>query len=66
MLVTEAPMVLGRVCLKWQQVAYVTPEIWAKIHIVVPPISSLLMQLHLDAGHKWINHSGSFPLYLLC
>jgi hypothetical protein len=62
MLVTEAPMVLGRVCSRWRQVAYVTPEIWAKIHIVVPPVHSPLMQLRLDAVREWIDRSGSFPL----
>lgn len=34
MSIDEALLVLGRVCNRWQQVAYSTPRLWTSIHIV--------------------------------
>lgn len=35
---SEAPLLLGRVCSYWRRVAYSTPQLWARLHIVPPHI----------------------------
>jgi hypothetical protein len=58
----EAPMLLGRICSGWRALAYSTPDIWSRVHIVVPPRSSPLTLLRLEALRDWLHRSGSAPL----
>jgi hypothetical protein len=58
----EAPMLLGRICAGWRAFAYSTPDIWSSVHIVVPPRSSPLTLLRLEALQDWLHRSGSTPL----
>lgn len=54
----EAPLLLGRICSKWREIAMMkTPELWSSIHIAVPPLQRLL---RLDPVHvvEWLNRSG--------
>jgi hypothetical protein len=58
----EAPMLLGRICSGWRALAYSTPVIWSRVHIVAPPRSSPLTLLRLEALRDWLDRSGSAPL----
>ncbi|KAJ7592592.1 hypothetical protein C8J56DRAFT_479513 [Mycena floridula] len=31
--ITEAPLLLGRICLSWREIALSTPALWASIHV---------------------------------
>lgn len=61
MSVDEAPLVLGRVCSQWRQVAYSTPKLWASIHIVatVPDRLGMARRHFISA---WLSRSGTLPL----
>jgi hypothetical protein len=65
----SAPLVLGRVCSGWRQVAYRTPALWNCIHIVIPydrinSVASGLADLRLQAMKEWLARSGALPLHL--
>ncbi|KAJ7055819.1 hypothetical protein C8F01DRAFT_1234314 [Mycena amicta] len=70
---SEAPVLLGRICGAWRDLALATPRLWAKIHIVEPSLS--LDQRHANAGlleakveqrlqalQSWLTRSGECPL----
>ncbi|KAJ7055808.1 hypothetical protein C8F01DRAFT_1234306 [Mycena amicta] len=70
---SEAPVLLGRICGAWRDLALATPNLWAKIHIVEPSLS--LDQRHANAGlleakveqrlqalQSWLARSGECPL----
>jgi hypothetical protein len=80
MVLSEAPLLLGRVCRRWRDVAYDTPHLWATLHIghIPHPTNALLeaefgtqefpipsrVRCHLHAVLWWLNRSGTCPLSL--
>lgn len=69
---SAAPMVLGRVCSAWRNIAYSTPRLWASLHI--PVLTTLrgvsgttskyrqkLAQRN-EAIKAWLDRSGHCPL----
>ncbi|KAF9445967.1 hypothetical protein P691DRAFT_674583, partial [Macrolepiota fuliginosa MF-IS2] len=56
----EAPLLLGRVCNHWRQVAYSTPKLWASIHIIATLAES--DEAREGAVSAWISRSGILPL----
>ncbi|KAF9009879.1 hypothetical protein BDQ17DRAFT_987110 [Cyathus striatus] len=73
----EAPMLLTRICSAWRQIAFATPQLWARIHIVLPitiisnsedkskedelKVTSKLQER--ERGVKeWLARSGACPL----
>jgi hypothetical protein len=80
MVLSEAPLLLGRVCRRWRDVAYDTPHLWATLHIghIPHPTNALLeaefgtqefpipsrVRCHLHAVLRWLNRSGTCPLSL--
>lgn len=65
---TEAPLLLGRVCRQWRDVAYSTPTLWSGIHISIP-FNSPFVRMHTcshavraKAVNAWLLRSGVCPL----
>ncbi|THV07101.1 hypothetical protein K435DRAFT_742724, partial [Dendrothele bispora CBS 962.96] len=65
--VNESPLLLGRVCSLWRAVSLSIPELWNRLHIVIPSSadSNLLCQV-LSARAKyvetWLSRSGALPI----
>jgi hypothetical protein len=62
-----APVLLGRICSRWRDIAYGTAELWSSIHVVIPdlkvgPHEAELADLRLTAMTEWLGRSGSLPL----
>ncbi|KAK7001422.1 hypothetical protein R3P38DRAFT_3049036 [Favolaschia claudopus] len=60
--VTEAPVLLGRICSSWRVRSLATPRLWASLHIVVPAGPHNLGALRLEAMKLWLGRSGQCPL----
>jgi hypothetical protein len=64
---SETPVLLGRVCRGWRKIAYATPELWASIHLVAPPVDfseSAISpgDIRLMAMEEWLARSAVCPL----
>ncbi|KAJ7581434.1 hypothetical protein C8J56DRAFT_895852 [Mycena floridula] len=63
--ITDAPLLLGRICRSWREIALSTPALWASIHVRFPfktGTNSLRAQRLCDEAHAWIARSGTCPL----
>ncbi|KAF9443042.1 hypothetical protein P691DRAFT_809556 [Macrolepiota fuliginosa MF-IS2] len=61
----EPPLLLGRVCSQWRQVAYSTPRLWTRIHIIATrptPVHYQLDAARREAVTAWLSRSGVLPL----
>ncbi|KAJ7364916.1 hypothetical protein DFH08DRAFT_1073434 [Mycena albidolilacea] len=61
----EAPLVLGRICRHWRDVAYSTPILWSSIHI--PCLGYLHVPPNMISGlertvETWLERSSACPL----
>ncbi|KAJ7104981.1 hypothetical protein C8R44DRAFT_807373, partial [Mycena epipterygia] len=68
--ITQAPLLLGRVCSSWRRITLSTAALWSSVHVVVPypeyPISDdalnpVVSQLCEVLG-RWLKGSGACPL----
>ncbi|KAJ7090314.1 hypothetical protein B0H15DRAFT_258869 [Mycena belliarum] len=64
---SEAPVLLGRVCSGWRRIAFATPELWASVHVVCPPMdyaesASAPTRIQRQAMEAWLTRSGACPL----
>ncbi|KAF9259423.1 hypothetical protein L218DRAFT_933823 [Marasmius fiardii PR-910] len=67
--ITEAPILLTRICRSWREIALTTPGLWNSIHINAPykPREGLdcyvaLMEARVEGVKRWLERSGSMPL----
>ncbi|KAJ3569022.1 hypothetical protein NP233_g5328 [Leucocoprinus birnbaumii] len=58
----ESPLLLGRVCRQWRNIAYSTPVLWSGLHIAVPPDTPYArrcsISVRLEATKEWLSRSG--------
>ncbi|KAJ7111841.1 hypothetical protein C8R44DRAFT_254026 [Mycena epipterygia] len=57
----ESPLLLCQICRAWRSLAFMTPRLWASLHIVAPSDSSKVGRLN-DAVNLWLSRSGALPL----
>ncbi|KAJ7019195.1 hypothetical protein C8F04DRAFT_975995, partial [Mycena alexandri] len=76
MSMTEAPVLLGRICSSWRALSLTTPRLWCSLHIVEPMsgkmdvwgqrINSALFEKklaqRLETTVTWLNRSAQCPL----
>ncbi|KAJ7592523.1 hypothetical protein C8J56DRAFT_478909 [Mycena floridula] len=61
--ITDAPLLLGRVCRSWRELSLSTPALWASIHVQFSPFIAVHRVRRLcEEAHVWIRRSGTFPL----
>ncbi|KAJ7184306.1 hypothetical protein C8R46DRAFT_1063654 [Mycena filopes] len=64
---SEAPLLLGRVCSGWRRIALATPELFASVHVVCPPMdyaesASSRTRTQRQAMEAWLARSGACDL----
>lgn len=60
---SEAPLLLGRVCIGWRRIVYETAELWAAIHVVIPSSENAMQSpIRCEAMKEWLDRSGECPL----
>ncbi|KAF5361658.1 hypothetical protein D9758_007306 [Tetrapyrgos nigripes] len=62
-----SPLLLGRVCSQWRAVSLSTPELWNRMHIVIPSSadSGLLCQVltkRVEYVATWLSRAGALPI----
>ncbi|KAG7089081.1 hypothetical protein E1B28_010790 [Marasmius oreades] len=67
--ITEAPLLLTRICRSWREIALTTPGLWNAIHINIarkPPrfddVWYTKMRARICGVKRWLERSGSLPL----
>ncbi|KAJ7601180.1 hypothetical protein C8J56DRAFT_912353 [Mycena floridula] len=61
--ITDAPLLLGRICHSWRELALSTPALWASIHVQFPYDVDLARAQRLcDEAQTWLARSGTCPL----
>ncbi|KAJ7045134.1 hypothetical protein C8F04DRAFT_1174116 [Mycena alexandri] len=69
MSVSEAPVLLGRICSSWRAISFTTTRLWTRLHVVCPARPSDLGTLidarvaqRLGVVKTWLARSGQLPL----
>ncbi|KAF8636338.1 hypothetical protein AX16_010993 [Volvariella volvacea WC 439] len=67
--VSEAPLLLGRICSSWRRIALTTPRLWSGLHMVIPthfePSKiTEVVKLRCLAANAWLERSGTLPISL--
>ncbi|KAJ7645179.1 hypothetical protein DFH06DRAFT_1136642 [Mycena polygramma] len=60
MSVTEAPLLLGRICSAWRSIAFAMPRLWASLHISVYFVAG--SKDRTAAAVNWLQRSAPVPL----
>ncbi|KDR81852.1 hypothetical protein GALMADRAFT_152664 [Galerina marginata CBS 339.88] len=58
---TPAPLILGRVCKEWREIAWKTPTLWTWIDI---PVSRKRYQTQLELLEEWLERTRDQPLFI--
>ncbi|KAJ7648639.1 hypothetical protein DFH06DRAFT_1095428 [Mycena polygramma] len=58
--VRVAPMLLGRICQEWRQIAYGDPRLWSSLSIAEPAWYSFGLEALIQ---DWVLRAGSVPLF---
>ncbi|KAJ7050022.1 hypothetical protein C8F01DRAFT_1180565 [Mycena amicta] len=59
----EAPLLLGRVCSLWREVAWTSPQLWTSLHIPLLFVMDRIRRAErLAAVEAWLRRSGVLPL----
>ncbi|KAJ7133626.1 hypothetical protein C8R44DRAFT_870992 [Mycena epipterygia] len=60
----EAPMLLGRVCSYWRNIAHTTPKIWNSLHVSLLPTETPpdIVSAFQDLVEAWLERCGGCPL----
>ncbi|KAJ7592525.1 hypothetical protein C8J56DRAFT_928859 [Mycena floridula] len=60
---TDAPLLLGRICRSWRKISLTTPALWASIHVsFTRKMGSLKVEQLCKEAQAWIARSGTCPL----
>ncbi|KAK7038850.1 hypothetical protein VNI00_010480 [Paramarasmius palmivorus] len=70
--ITQAPLLLTRICRFWREIAISTPQLWNIIHVHIPQlVAEVDLEAHLSLIHKrkdgverWLKRSGTLPISL--
>ncbi|KAJ7583315.1 hypothetical protein C8J56DRAFT_1055079 [Mycena floridula] len=61
--ITDAPLLLGRICRSWRELALSTPALWASIHVEFSYFLGLRrVQRLCQEAQSWLVRSGTCPL----
>ncbi|KAF7760253.1 hypothetical protein Agabi119p4_10929 [Agaricus bisporus var. burnettii] len=75
----EAPLLLGRICSQWRDIALATPQLWSAIHIAIPADPPVAMPIgtgppapppqtdhtsRIQAIVSWLTRADPFPLFI--
>ncbi|KAK7007922.1 hypothetical protein R3P38DRAFT_2552473 [Favolaschia claudopus] len=58
----EAPLLFGRICRHWRDIALSTPMLWASIHIPLTVRAGIELSAVTLVLERWLNLSGGCPL----
>ncbi|KIK66067.1 hypothetical protein GYMLUDRAFT_158552, partial [Collybiopsis luxurians FD-317 M1] len=60
---SEAPLVLTRICRSWRRIALDTPRLWQSLHVYLPPnLSNAACSRRIEGVTAWLERSGSLPI----
>ena len=57
----HVPLLLGKICRKWRQIAWSTPSLWSRLSIYHQHVMS---ETHAELAIEWLNRSGMLPLVI--
>ncbi|KAJ7047810.1 hypothetical protein C8F04DRAFT_22887 [Mycena alexandri] len=57
---SHSPLLLGQICSEWRNIALTTPQLWASLHVPIPPASRMEQISNLVV--TWLGRSGALPL----
>ncbi|KAK7040515.1 hypothetical protein R3P38DRAFT_2694046, partial [Favolaschia claudopus] len=58
----EAPLLFGRICRHWRDIALSTPMLWASIHVPLTPRAGMDISVTIGVLQRWLKLSGGCPL----
>ncbi|KAJ7745761.1 hypothetical protein B0H16DRAFT_1462759 [Mycena metata] len=60
--VSDAPLLLVRICRQWRDIAISTPELWASLAFTVSEPNTELLAARDHLIERWLARSGQYPL----
>ncbi|PPQ97307.1 hypothetical protein CVT26_006653 [Gymnopilus dilepis] len=54
---------LGKICKRWRQIAWSTPDLWTNLTIHPEHVTS---RTHIELAEEWLSRSGTLPLWIFC
>jgi len=57
-----SPLLLGRVCRTWRDIAWAIPQLWSTMTLLVRNVTQLYTLAGIDLIHQWLSRSGQQPL----
>ncbi|PPQ95619.1 hypothetical protein CVT26_008648 [Gymnopilus dilepis] len=56
---SHSPLILGRICRRWRQVAWSTPDLWTALAISTERAT---LPTHIQLAEEWLSRAGTLPL----